>query len=122
MKSKKLILHSADKKYLSTRFSTKTNFIVVFKTKSNKSASEEKKKNPHKEDTPQTSTALQKRVKLCDFQKFKKKKKGPAEHISPVIRVKLRGLSVNSQTCTNKVCFVNVYFNLLDQISLFANI
>lgn len=75
MKSKKLILHSADKKYLSTRFSTKTNFIVVFKTKSNKSASEEKKKNPHKEDTPQTLTALQKRVKLCDFQKFKKKKK-----------------------------------------------
>lgn len=95
MKSKKQILHSADKKYLSTRFSTKTNFIVVFKTKSNKSASEEKKKNPHKEDTPQTLTALQKRVKLCDFQKFKKKKKkGPAEHISPVIRVKLRGLSL----------------------------
>lgn len=118
MKSKKLILHSADKKYLSTRFSTKTNFIVVFKTKSNKSASEGKKKNPHKEDTPQTLTALQKRVKLCDFQK----KKGPAEHISPVIRVKLRGLSVNSQTCTNKACFVNVYFNLLHQISLFANI
>lgn len=120
MKSKKQILHSADKKYLSTRFSTKTNFIVVFKTKSNKSASEGKKTNPHKEDTPQTLTALQKRVKLCDFQKFKKK--GPAEHISPVVRVKLRGLSVNSQTCTNKVCFVNVYFNLLDQISLFANI
>lgn len=73
MKSKKLILHSADKKYLSTRFPPKTDFIVVFKTKSNKSASEKKKKNSHKEETPQTLTALQKRLKLCDFQKLKKK-------------------------------------------------
>lgn len=82
-----LILHKHDRKVFWTwsqrswekvpfnTFSPKTDFIVVFKTKSNKSASEKKKKNPHKEETPQTLTALQKRLKLCDCQKFKKKKK-----------------------------------------------